>query len=269
MLRLLRNRNFLLLWLGGLISLMGDWALVVALPFEVYRRTDSTLATAGIVLASLIPTFLFSSPAGVLVDRWNRRRLMVWVNVVSAAALVPLMLVDALGLWVIYAVLVVMTILKQLFIPAEVALLPLLVGESELVAANSLSSLNRNLARLVGPMIGGVTVAAGGLVAVVAVDATSFLAAAALIALIPASAAASAVRAHATDAARGARAALGRGVAEWRDGLSQVWSDPGLRALLFFALVTGLGEGVVGALFVPWVSDILGGDDSAFAALLS
>jgi MFS family permease len=58
-------------------------------------------------------------------------------------------------------------------------------------------------------------------------------------------------------------------VDDWREGLNQVWADNGLRALLFFALVTGLGEGVVGALFVPWVSDILGGDDSAFAALLS
>jgi MFS family permease len=271
MLRLLRNRNFRLLWLGGLVSLMGDWALVVALPFEVYRRTDSTLATAGIVLASLVPAFLFSSPAGVLVDRWNRRRLMVWVNIVSAAALLPLMLVDSLGLWVIYAVLVVMTVLKQLFIPAEVALLPLLVGKEDLVAANSLSSLNRNLSRLVGPAIGGFTVAAGGLLAVVVVDSASFLAAAALIALIPASAgtAAATAAAHGAEMTRGARAAFGRGVAEWRDGLRQVWSDAGLRALLFFALVTGLGEGVVGALFVPWVSDILGGDDSAFAALLS
>ena len=103
MIRLLRNRNFRLLWLGGFVSLIGDWALVVALPFEVYRRTDSTLATAGIVLASLIPAFLFSSPAGVLVDRWDRRRLMVWVNVASAVALLPLMTVDALGLWVAYA----------------------------------------------------------------------------------------------------------------------------------------------------------------------
>jgi MFS family permease len=63
--------------------------------------------------------------------------------------------------------------------------------------------------------------------------------------------------------------AVGRGVDEWRDGLRLVWADSGLRALLFFSVVTGLGEGVVGALFVPWVSDILRGDDSVFAALLS
>src|SRR6266576_674580 len=102
MLRLLHNSNFRLLWLGGLISLMGDWALAVALPFEVYRRTNSTIATAGIVLAGLIPAFLFGSPAGVLVDRWDRRRLMIWVNVGMALALLPLLTIDLLGIWIVY-----------------------------------------------------------------------------------------------------------------------------------------------------------------------
>ena len=75
-------------------------------------------------------------------------------------------------------------LLEQLFVPAEVALLPHLVGEEQLVAANSMSSLNRNLARLVGPVIGGAVVAFGGLAGVVVVDAASFLVAALLIALI-------------------------------------------------------------------------------------
>ncbi len=184
MLNLLRNRNFSLLWLGGLISLMGDWALVVALPFEVYQRTGSTLATAGILLASLLPAVLFGSAAGVFVDRWDRRRLMIVVNVALAIALLPLLAVDALGIWIVYAVLVVAKLLEQLFVPAEVALLPQLVGEDHLVPANSMSSLNRNLARLVGPVVGGAVVAFGGLTAVVVVDAASFLVAAVLIALI-------------------------------------------------------------------------------------
>ena len=276
MLRLLRNRNFRLLWLGGLVSLMGDWALAVALPFEVYRRTNSTIATAGIVLAGLIPAFLFGSPAGVLVDRWDRRRLMIWTNVGMALALLPLLTIDLLGIWIIYVARVVSVLLEQLFKPAEIALLPQLVGDDDLVAANSLSSLNRNLSRLIGPAVGGVTVAVGGLAGVVAVDATSFLMAALLIALIPASASphplagqVAAAGAAVEAVARGVRANLGRGFHEWTDGLRRAWSTPGLRALLLFSLITAFGEGVVGALFVPWVSDVLGGDDAVFAALLS
>ena len=191
MIRLLRNRNFSLLWLGGLISMIGDWALVVALPFEVYQRTGSTLATAGILLASLVPGFLFGSVAGVFVDRWNRRKLMVGVNVGLAVVLLPLLTVDLIGIWIVYVVLVAAKLLEQLFVPAEVALLPRLVGEDQLVAANSMSSLNRNLARLIGPVVGGAVVAFGGLTAVVVVDAATFLAAAVLIGLISGSVAGS------------------------------------------------------------------------------
>jgi len=269
MLRLLRLRDFRLLWLGGFISMMGDWALVAALPFEVYRRTGSTLATAGIILASLAPAVLFGSTAGVFVDRWDRRRLMVWVNVALGAALLPLLSVDALGMWIVYAVLIVSTILQQLFIPAEVALLPQLVGDEDLVAANSLSALNRNLARLVGPAIGGAAVAFGGLPLVVLTDAASFVTAAILIALIAPAASSAPARALAEHAAAATRSAFGRLADEWRDGLAVTMSNRMLRALLVFSLLTGLGEGVVGALFVPWVSDILGGDNAAFAALLS
>src|SRR5687767_13980586 len=106
MLRLLRQRNFGLLWAASLISLTGDWVLVVGLPIEVYRRTGSTLATMGMVLASLIPAITLGSIAGVFVDRWDRCRLMVVVNLLLAVTMLPLLAVDAFGIWVAFAVLV-------------------------------------------------------------------------------------------------------------------------------------------------------------------
>ncbi len=174
MLRILRQRNFGLLWAAGLISLIGDWVLVVGLPVVVYTKTGSTLATMGMVLASLIPAIALGSIAGVFVDRWDRRRLMIVVNVLLAVTLLPLLAVDALGIWVAYAVLVAASCLAQLFEPAEAALLPSLLeggDERDLVTANALNGLNNQLARIVGPAIGGVAVAAGGLVAVALVDA--------------------------------------------------------------------------------------------------
>ena len=186
MLRVLRQRNFGLLWVGGLISMMGDWVLFVGLPFEIYRLTGSTLATGGMVLAMLVPRIVLGSVAGVYVDRWDRRRLMITVNLLLALFLLPLLAVDAIGLWVAFVVLVVESSLEQLFMPAEMALLPNLLegGEAEVVTANALSGVNRHLARLVGPAIGGAVVALGGLTAVAIVDAVSFLVAAALIAAI-------------------------------------------------------------------------------------
>src|ERR671910_2993404 len=156
MLRILRQRNFGLLWAAGLISLIGDWVLVVGLPIEVYARTGSTLATMGMVLASLIPAITLGSVAGVLVDRWDRRRLMIVVNVLLAVTLLPLLVIDALGVWVAYVVLAAASCLAQLFEPAETALLPnLLEGgdERDLVTANALNGLNNQLARIIGPAI--------------------------------------------------------------------------------------------------------------------
>jgi MFS family permease len=273
MLRLLRTRDFSLLWTAGLISMMGDWALMAALPFEIYRRTGSTLATAGVLIAGIGPQIIFGSAAGVFVDRWDRRKLMVWTNVALALALLPLFAVDQLGLWVAYVVLVVMNVLEQLFNPAEVALLPQLVGPEHLVSANSLSSLNRNLARLVGPAIGGLAVAVGGLPLVIVVDLVSYLGGALFIALIgPGKSFRAANREleQVDDVPSNVQpSGLARLAGEWRDGLRTAASHPVLRTLLAVALLTAFGEGILGALFAPWVSDVLHGDNSAYAIILS
>ncbi|HEY7024430.1 MAG TPA: MFS transporter [Candidatus Limnocylindrales bacterium] len=268
MLKLLRVRDFRLLWLGGLISMTGDWALMAGVPYVVYLETGSTLATAGMVLAGLLPQILFSTTAGVFADRWDRRRLMILVNIALAIVLLPLLGVDTIGIWIVYAVIVAATVLEQLFTPAEVALLPQLVGEEHLVEANSLSSLNRNLSRLIGPGLGGIAVALAGLPGVVVIDAASFVASAALIALIPARASFKPTSAAAHHEAAAA-SALRRLITELRDGVAQATTSPLLMAVLAFTLITAIGEGVLGALFVPWVTDILHGDDLVYAAVLS
>jgi MFS family permease len=268
MLGLLRQRNFGLLWVGGLISMIGDWVLFVGLPFEIYRLTGSTLATGGMVLAMLVPRILLGSVAGVYVDRWDRRRLMIAVNVLLALFLLPLLAVDTIGLWIAFVVLVVESCLEQLFVPAEMALLPNLLegGKEELVTANALSGVNRHLARLIGPAIGGVVVALGGLTAVAILDAASFLLAAALIA---------AIRTTRSRAERHASlehetlSAWQRLLGEWRDGLHVVGRDVVLRAIMVFLVITAVGEGLTLTLFVPWVRDALHSDSAGYGAVLS
>lgn len=275
MIRLLRQRNFGLLWLAGLISLTGDWVLAVGLPVEIYNRTGSTLATAGMVLASLVPAITLGSVAGVFVDRWDRRRLMVVVNLLLAVTLLPLLVVDALGIWVAYVVLVLASCLEQLFEPAEVALLPNLLegGEEQLVTANALSGMNRQLARIVGPAIGGVAVAAGGLVAVAVVDAVTFIVAALLVLAIRTSRgrAAHVEEEHAphNSVEHEAASAWARLRREWREGIGIVAGHPVLRALLVYFVITRVGEGLVGTLFVPWATDALHTDATGYGWLLS
>src|ERR1700675_1141910 len=107
MLRVLRQRNYALLWFGGFVSNLGAFVLFVGLPYEIYRLTGSTLAAAGMVLSFPVPHILLGSGGRVFVNRWDRRRLMVTVNLLQAVSLLPLLLVSSLGLWVIYAVLLV------------------------------------------------------------------------------------------------------------------------------------------------------------------
>jgi MFS family permease len=268
MLRILRQPNFARLWFGGLISMIGDWILIVGLPFEIYRRTGSTLATGAMVLAFLVPSIALGSVAGVFVDRWDRQRLMVIINLILAVGILPLLAIDALGIWIAYVVLFGMSCLEQLFHPAEHALMPNLLEnqDDDLVTANALNGLNNHLARMIGPVLAGLIVATGGLLAVTIVDAVSFLIAAGLIASIRTEHG----RAKRHDSLEHeAATAWRRLVLEWRDGLRVIFGHPVLRALLFFFIITRIGEGLTMTLFVPWTKDALGSNETGYGLLLA
>ena len=240
MLSVLRQRDYGLLWFGGFISMLGDFVLFVAVPYEIYRRTGSTVAMAGMSLAFLLPNILLGSVAGVYVDRWDRRRLMIVVNLLQALSLLPLLFVNDLGLWVIYAVLLAESCISQLFGPARVALMPSLLsgGKEELLTANATLGVSHHLARLIGPAVGGVIVATGGLGAVAIIDSASFVVSAGMLTLIRARPRVP----HPRDSLEHAAASAWRRLAnEWRDGLRVVWHQPVLRALLVFGTITAIG----------------------------
>ena len=255
MLATLRQRDFGLLWVAGLVSVAGDYALMIALPLHAYVLTGSAVATGGVFAASLIPRVLLGSVAGVFVDRWDRKRTMVAVDLLRAAALLPLLLVGSPDLlWLLYLVRTVTGSLGLLFEPAEAALLPKLVGEDRLVTANALNALNNNLGRLVGPAAGGLLYATGGLPVVVVVDAASFAVSAGLIL---------AIRTHARPERDGSAttgdSAWRRMAGEWIAGLQLVRRNPSLGAI-FLALGVGfVGDGTFAVGFTPLVVDVLAG----------
>jgi predicted MFS family arabinose efflux permease len=268
MLRILRQPNFARLWFGGLISMTGDWILITGLPFEIYRLTGSTQALGFMAIAFMIPSITLGSVAGVFVDRWDRRRLMLFIDLALAVAILPLAAMESLGVWIAYVVLLTASCLDQLFNPAENALLPNLLenADDDLVTANALNGLNNHLARLIGPALGGIIVAVGGMLSVTVIDAVSFLIAAYLI---------WSIRSNRTRAVRHdsleheAATAWVRLLHEWRDGLRLIWHQPVLRAILFFSIITSIGEGLTITLFVPWTTDALHSDSSGYGALLS
>src|SRR5215213_8437501 len=259
MLAILRQRNFALLWLGGLISFVGDWVLFIALPVYVYDLTGSALATGGMFIAQTAPRLLFGSIAGVFVDRWDRKRTMIVANLLSAAALLLLLPVRSIAdLWLVYLAAFLQASITLFFQPAESALMPILVGEEHLMHANALIALNWELTRLIAPPLGGLVMALLGLNAVIAIDSVSFLLSAALIALI-ALPSAGRVRhdlEHHTHAA-GAWRAVWRELAE---GFRLVQRDQLVRALFIIIGVAMVAEGIINVLGFPWLKQVLHGD---------
>jgi predicted MFS family arabinose efflux permease len=262
---LLRRRDFGLLWAGGLISETGDWFLLVGLPVWVLQVTGSSLVTATVFLVGLLPGLVVGPLAGVLVDRWDRRRTLVAVSLAQAAFLLPLLAVDGRNrLWIVYLVMAVEAALAQLNDPARNALVPSLVARADLVGANALIGLNSNLARLVGSPLGGIMVEVAGLPGLVVADAASFLLGAALIALVRSDAGTSRAGGAdpAPDVVHSPRPGPRRAgvVREWVDGLRVTLGDRGLRWGLVVNGLAGVAQGIFTVLFVLFVTRVLGGD---------
>jgi MFS family permease len=253
---LFRNRGFTLLWTGGLISLTGDWVLRIAVPIYVYRMTGSPAATSAVVAVVVAVSLLVGPLAGVLVDRWDRRRIVIVANAAQAVLLLPLIMVHrASQVPLLLAVLAVQTALSCLVDPAAHALLPRLVPGADLAAANSLNALNSNLARLVGPALGGLVAASTGLAGATLLDAVSFLTAAVLVVGVPG-------RHRATRTADHPRVGAGPLVKLATDlaaGIRAAGRSPMLRALFVVLALVGVGEGVMGSLFAVFVSRALHG----------
>jgi MFS family permease len=198
------------------------------------------------------------------VDRWNRKRIMVVGNVLSALALLPLLLVTVDSrIWIVNVVAFVEASIEQFFVPAQNALVPILVSTEQLVAANSLLSLSNNLARLVGPALGGLVAGLLGLPGIVGIDAASFLLSALLVATITAG--------HVPAGAKsgplgGAWSAFWQ---EWLDGLRVLRREQVLRVIFSFEAITSLGEGVFGVLIIVFVTRVLHGGAEQLGVLMS
>ena len=242
MLSVLRQRDFSLLFFAGLISLVGDAMLVIALPLAVYDLTGSALATGGLLIARSLPTILIGSVAGVFVDRWDRKRVMVIANLVRAPILLLLLPVDSTDrLWLVYVVSFLTSIFSRFFRPAENALLPRLVARDDLIPANSLNALNNNVSLLIGPAIGGVIAARYGLDGVALIDAASFIVAGAMIATIGASGRAERSGDVDSEDVRRAWVKLWH---EWLAGLRAILGNPTLRVVAGVIAISSIGEGV-------------------------
>ncbi len=166
------------------VSVAGDWILITAASIAVFRHTDSTVAVSILLALVALPTVLLGPIAGALADRYDRRRLIVLADAMSALVLFVCMGLAAVGVTLptVYGAVIVVNILATFHRPASEALMPSLSGTENLGRANSMLRMGTRLAMIGGPAIASVLMGAGGLRLVFAVDAFSFVSSAALVA---------------------------------------------------------------------------------------
>lgn len=180
----LRIRDYRRLWWGQVVSVIGDKVTQIAMAILVFTLTGSVMQMGIMLAVSALPAALFGLPAGVYVDRWDRRTTMIVSDVVRAAVVVAIPFVAPYGVGWVYALAFVSSTVALFFVPAKRALIPDLVSNDDLVAANSLDNASESIAELVGLGIGAGLVATIGYRWAFTIDGITFLVSAATIAMI-------------------------------------------------------------------------------------
>jgi len=251
---LFRDRDFRLVAGAVGLSALGDWVAIVALGLHVKEITDSGLAVAALWVCLFGPSVLVAGHVGLLVDRLEATRLLAAVSAVGTVAAAALAFTDAVA-----PVLVLTAALGTVFAtlqPAEFSLVPPLAGERRIQEANGHIETARYVGFGIGPLLGGLLFAAGGLELAMVADAATF-------AFVALAALALRVRRNPAQLTRDERAPRARDgiVFLFRDRLLSLVMTVAFSSLLFMSAVW------VGELF--FVEDVLGRGDVSYGAMLS
>ena len=169
-----RNRDFRRLFLASVISLGGDWFLFVAITSLIIETTGRAIDVGLAILAQELAFFIASPPAGVLVDRLDRRKLMIVCDLARIGICLSFLFVGAGTIWLAYPLLALLSVFGAPFDPASTAATPNLVDPRDLPTANALNGSLWGTMLAVGAGLGGIVATAFGRETAFAIDAISF-----------------------------------------------------------------------------------------------
>jgi predicted MFS family arabinose efflux permease len=247
----LRIPDFRLLWGGGLISSLGSWLLILAVPAHILAATGSLRDTGLTLAAEYLPQLVLGPVAGVVADGWDKRHLLIATNLFCAGTVAVMLLGTSPGrYWVLYAALIAENSGAVLFAPTLQARTPAIVGTGPLLSsANSLTGASNGIVRLIGGPLGGVLLAVCGIRWLICADAFSYLLAAAAMFMMS--------RPGGGDPDRNGRfSAVARDLIE---GTRALRAQPGARALLPVTAVFLTANASLSALLIPFGVQRLGG----------
>ena len=250
-LQALSIREFRKLWIGQVVSQVGDGLATLAFIILINKYTNSSpLAIAGITIALALPTLLFGLFSGVYVDRWNRKTVLIVSDTLRGLLLlVPLLVHDSSHIWIFYVVAFFQSVVGTFFEPAKNAIIPLIVDQDRLMAANAFSQTTKLLAQVVGTALAGVLVGlAGSGWPAFMIDAASFFVSVIFCSLliIP--------KAKMAEKGKGIRFVF----RQLGEGMSFVRNSRTLLSVVITNTFTMLGLGAVIVLIIPFLTKDLG-----------
>ncbi|GIV58830.1 MAG: MFS transporter [Rhodothermaceae bacterium] len=170
------NVHFRRLWFGNIISLLGDWFNTIALYTLVSELTGSPLALGAVFITKMLPAALASPLAGVIVDRFSRRRVMIGSDLLRAVVVLGFLVVDTPGeVYLVYVLTTLQVVIGAVFQPAQSASLPNITTPRELLTANALMAATWSALLTLGAALGGFAAAWLGLKAVFVLDSLTYL----------------------------------------------------------------------------------------------
>ena len=234
-------------WAAAVVSTLGDHVLATALAFRVLVQSGSLLGLGSLLIAQALPRVVLGSWAGVLADRWDRRRVLIASDVGRGLVVLVLLAVNVShALVLVDAVLMAEGFLSVVFQAERARVLPALVPDGLLQAANAYLGAGLSAARVVGPALGGLLLVAVGLHAAVLADVVSYGGSAALLAGL-------AMR-FPSEGGTERRPALWEA---WRAGVRPLWREPWLRWMLLMLVLVLVADGSLSPGWAGFVVQVL------------
>jgi len=242
-----RNRNFSLMWSGQLVSTMGSALTSLAASIYVYRITSSALSVGLMLMATAAPSLLVGLFAGVLVDRYDRKKIMIASDVIRAAMVFLIPFLVPLNVIWLYIVVMLTSAIGQFFDPAHESVLPEVASDEELAAANSLIAISSFGSTAIGFAASGLIASAADISWAFYLDAVSFIVSALCIYQIR-------IKPYLAQESTSAAVVLNN----LRAGVRQLFNTPILRSLFTAQVPVLLAFGLSNALLLPFALRALG-----------
>ncbi len=170
------NRDYRYLWLSQVVSLTGDWFNLIASASLIGKLSGSGLAIGGLFLARMLPPFVFGPLAGVIADRFDRRKILILSDLLRMVVVLNFLFVQTeRDIWLLYLLTVLQLSISAFFEPTRAALMPGLVPRQDLITANALDGITWSAMLALGAALGGLATALFGITAAFIIDAATFL----------------------------------------------------------------------------------------------